>query len=462
MKLFMHIKWRLIFIIFLEFTSNFGYAKDLYIRGQILHFLDDPYFSENSYQHIEDGLLIVSDNKIRKIGEYNNLKKTIPADAHVTYYKEGLILPGFIDTHTHYPQLDMIAANSGGQLLQWLNNYTFPFEKKFNDHQYATEVANFFLDEMIRNGTTSAMIFTTIYPDAVDSLFSAAQTRHMRIIAGQVMGDKNLPAHLIQSPEIASAQTIQLINKWHNKPDNRILYAITFRFAPSTSQELFQKISELKQSYPDVYIHTHISENKMELNWANELFDTENYLEIYDRYDLLGEHTLLAHGVFLTDKELARMHATNIAVAFCPTSNLFLGSGLFDFEKAEKNKLIVGLGTDIGAGTSFSMLQTLGDAYKVLQLQGQNLSSLEGFYLATLGGARALGLDEKLGNFKPGKEADFVVLNLAGGTPLLQRRLSYAKTLSDKLFVLMTLGDDRSVIATYIDGRLAYSNQVFN
>lgn len=320
----------------------------------------------------------------------------------------------------------------------------------------------FFLDELIRNGTTSAMVFTTIYPSAVDSLFNAAKSKQMRIIAGQVMGDKNLPDYLIQSPEKAAAETTQLIHKWHNKPGTSLLYAITFRFAPTTSPELFTKIKELKDEYPDTYIHTHISENQQEITWSNELFGTKNYLDIYDRYHLLGRKTLLAHGVYLTDEEEIRLHATNTSISFCPSSNLFLGSGLFKLNNAEKNDVTVGLGTDIGAGTSFSMLQTLNNAYKVLQLQGQNLTPFKGFYLATLGGAKALALDDKLGNFKPGKEADFVVLNLEGGTPLLKRRLSYATTLSDKLFVLMTLGDDRSIMATYINGRLVYSASPLN
>lgn len=451
-------KWQFILFIFLSIISEMGFANELYIRGHVLHFLNDPYQSANSYQYFDDGLLIVKDGKISEVGDFNKLHETLPANTKITYYKDGLILPGFIDTHIHYPQLDMIAANSGGHLLQWLDSYTFPFERKFKDSQYANDVANFFMDELIRNGTTTAMVFTTIYPSAVNSLFEAAEKRHMRIIAGEVMGDRNLPSYLIQSLEQASDETIQLIKKWDNKPNTRLLYAITFRFAPTTSPVLFQKIEELKQKYPNVYVYTHIAENQQETKWSNQLFGTEHYLDIYDRYHLLGRKTLLAHGVYLSDNEEKRMQATGTSIAFCPTSNLFLGSGLFNLAKAEKNGVIVGLGTDVGAGTSFSMLQTLNDAYKVLELQNQNLSPFEGFYLVTLGGARALNIENKLGNFQPGKEADFVVLNLAGGTQLLKRRLSYAKTLGNKLFVLMTLGDDRSIMATYINGHLAYQN----
>ncbi|MBV9575166.1 MAG: amidohydrolase family protein [Gammaproteobacteria bacterium] len=250
---------------------------------------------------------------------------------------------------------------------------------------------------------------------------------------------------------------IQIVFTFFLLTNARTLYAITFRFAPTTTDKLFRKIEELKRKYPDTYIYTHISESKQETKWSNNLYKTKHYLDIYDRYHLLSDKTLLAHGVYLTDAEEKRMHITHTSVAFCPTSNLFLGSGLFNLAKAEKNGVTVGLGTDVGAGTSFSMLQTMNDAYKVLQLQSQNLSPLKAFYLATLGGAKALNLSNKLGNFTKNKEADFIVLNLSGATPLLKRRLAYANTLSDKLFVLMTLGDDRSIMATYVDGSLAYS-----
>ncbi|HLX53326.1 MAG TPA: guanine deaminase, partial [Aquella sp.] len=339
---------------------------------------------------------------------------------------------------------------------QWLNKYTFPFEKKLNNQKYAEDVASFFIDELLRNGTTTAMIFSTRYPVAVDAIFAAAEKKNMRIITGKVMADRNLPDYLIESPEHAYQETNSLIKKWHQKPGTRLLYAITFRFAPTTSEAMFEKLSQLKQDYPDAYMYTHISENQQETNWSNKLFNTKNYLAIYDRYHLLGEKTLLAHGVYLSKEELDRINVTNTAVSFCPTSNLFLGSGLFNLAKAEEAGVNVGLGTDVGGGTSFSLLQTLNEAYKILQLQNQNLSAFEGFYLATLGGAKALNLDDKLGNFATGKEADFVILNLDGATPLLKRRLSKAINLEEKLFILMTLGDDRSILSTYVDGKLVY------
>lgn len=447
------------FTLILLAANTIALADTTYVRGKLLHFLDNPDTSSKfkSHQFFDDGILIIKDGKISKIGNWQQLKKDIPRDAKVSWYKNGLILPGFIDTHVHYPQLDMIAANSGGHLLQWLDKYTFPFEKKLSDKRYAQDVASFFLDELLRNGTTTAMIFATRYPVAVDALFAAAEKRNMRIITGKVMADRNLPDYLIESPDHAYQETNSLIKKWHQKPGSRLLYAITFRFAPTTSEKMFEKITQLKKDYPNVYIYTHISENQQETKWSNKLFATKNYLAIYDRYQLLGENTLLAHGVYLSKNELMRMQETNTSVSFCPTSNLFLGSGLFNLAKAEKAGVNVGLGTDVGAGTSFSLLQTLNEAYKVLQLQNQNFSAFEGFYLATLGGAKALNLDNKLGNFESGKEADFIVLNIKGSTPLLERRLSMATNLEDKLFVLMTLGDDRSIQATYINGKLVYS-----
>lgn len=454
-------KWqaflRIVFLVFLFTLCSSSFASELYVRGAILHFLSDPdkKTAEASYQYIDDGLLIIKNGKISQVGSWLALKDTLPKNAKITNYKNQLILPGFIDTHTHYTQLDVIAVNSGGHLLQWLEQFVYPAEAKFKNQQYAKNAASFFLDELLRNGTTSALIFTTSFPNTVNSLFAAAEQRHMRIITGLVVNDQNISADLIQSPDKAAEWTEELILKWHKKPNTRLLYAITPLFAPSTSPYLFTKIEALKKKYPDVHIHTHISETMDEVKWVKQIFNMP-YLAVYDKYHLLGPKTLLAHGIYLTDAEEQRMHDTQTAVGFCATSNLFLGSGLFNLARAEKNGVTVGLCTDIGAGTSFSILQTMGEAYKVLQLQDQILSPFEAFYLATLGGAKALNIDDKVGNFSPGKEADFIILNLSGPTPLLKRRFTYTKNIGDKLFILMTLGDDRSIMATYTDGQLRY------
>lgn len=441
--------------------SPIAQANSLYIRGSILDFQKDPKqsLSHDSYRYIPDGLLVITDGHIQQVGQYQQLKKSIPKHAKIVSYPHSLIMPGFIDTHIHYPQVDMIAADNGGQLLTWLNQYTFPYEKKMKDPQYSKDTAKFFIDELLRNGTTTANVFAAIYPQSIDALFEAAQKKHMRIITGLDLADRNVPPYLIQKPKVAIAQSEELIKKWHHKPGTRLIYSIELRFAPTTSPALFEQVEALKHKYPTVHFHTHISENKDVVKWVKQLFHTKHYLDVYAKYDLLGPNTLLAHGVWLTQPELEKISATKTNIAFCPTSNLFLGSGLFNLAKATKNQVTVGMGTDVGAGTSFSLLQTLDEAYKVLQLQHQTLTGLRGFYLATLGGAKALNLQTVLGNFDKGKEADFVVLNIEGATPLLKRRLAHTQALEQKLFVLMMLGDDRSIRATYVDGRLAYLNK---
>lgn len=440
-------------------TMNSSDAGKTYLRGKLLHFLHNPNLSsakDKSFQYFEDGVLVINQGKIEAVGSWQDLSNVITNKNEITWYQHGLIIPGFIDTHIHYHQLDMIAANSGGQLFDWLNQYTFPFESKFADKDYALDVAQFFLEELIRNGTTTAMVFATRYSQSINALFTSAQQKQMRLISGLVIDDQNLPPHLLDDPNHLIQETKNLIAAWQQKPGMRFDYAISFRFAPTTTENLLAKLSELKATVPNLYLQTHIAETKEEVTWAKQLFNTKNYLAIYDKYHLLSNKTVLAHGIYLNEAELARLAKTQTTIAFCPTSNLFLGSGLFNYALAEKYKVPIGLGTDVGAGTSFSMLQTLNEAYKVLQLQGQTLSAWQGFYLATLGGAQALALDDKLGNFLPGKEADFTVLNIEGATPLLRRRLTFAKTLEDKLFVLMTLGDDRSIMATYINGKIAY------
>jgi guanine deaminase len=453
---------KLLFVIGV-FSLNFlsiATAESLYVHGAVLEFYKDPGqgAQTDSYHYFPDGLLIVQDGHIKQAGDYNTLKRNIPEDAKIVNYPNGLIVPGFIDTHIHYPQTDIIAADNGGQLLDWLNKYIFPTENKMKNKQYAEDTAHFFINELLRNGTTTANVFTSIYPQSVDALFTAADQKHMRIIAGLVLMDRNVPAYLTQKSTVAIAQSEALIKKWHEKPGTRLIYAIEVRFAPTTTPALFEQAEALKKRYPTVHVHTHVSENKAEVTWVKQLFHVKNYLDVYQHYNLLGPNTLLAHGIWLTAPELQEMAKTKTSVAFCPTSNLFLGSGLFNLAKVTGNHITVGLGTDVGAGTSFSLLQTLNEAYKVLQMQQQTLTGLRGFYLATLGGAKALNLEDKLGNFVPGKEADFVVLNLDGATPLLKRRLSYTDTLEQKLFVLMMLGDDRSVMATYVDGKLVYQS----
>ena len=405
-------------------------------------------------RYIEDGLLIAEQGQILWFGTWNDAQPHLPANVEVQHYPEQLIIPGMIDTHIHFPQTEMVGAY-GEQLLSWLNTYTFPTEIQFKDKAYAQQIAKFFVEELLKNGTTTALVFCTVHPESVDALFEAAEKHQMRLIAGKVMMDRHAPEALCDSADSSYDDSKALIEKWHGQ--GRALYAITPRFAPTSTPEQLERAGQLKAEHPDVYVHTHLSENKDEIAWVKDLFPPQKgYLDVYHHYGLTGQRSVFAHCVHLEDKEWQCMHETDSTIAFCPTSNLFLGSGLFPLKKTWQQQVKVGLGTDIGAGTSFSLLQTVNEAYKVQQLQGDKLSAFESLYHATLGGAKALDLDDKLGNFNVGKEADFVVLNLKP-TALQQLRQSRSKSIEDSLFALFTMGDDRNIEATYIYGQKAYS-----
>lgn len=432
-------------------------------RGCFLDFCDDPFYVAefNSVRFIPDGLLVTEAGQIRDFGPFATLRSQYP-DLPITTYSDQLILPGFIDTHIHYPQTEMIAAY-GEQLLQWLTRYTFPRERKFQEKEYAKKMAAFFLDELLKNGTTTALVFTAVYPESTDAFFEEADRRNLCMIAGKVMMDRNAPDYLLDTAETSYNETKALILKWHKK--GRLHYAVTPRFAVTSSEAQLQAASKLLQEFPDVYLHTHLSENVDEIAWVKALFpNCDGYLDVYDQAGLVGERSVFAHGIHLTQAELQRLSATQAAIAFCPTSNLFLGSGLFPIEqvKSPEHPIKLGLGTDIGAGTSFSMLQTINEAYKVAQLRKQTLTPFQSLFLATLGGARALGLSDRLGNFVPGKDADFIVLNLRA-TPLMALRNplpgpSTLEELVDATFALTMMGDDRAIRSTYILGERIYEN----
>lgn len=405
-------------------------------------------------RYIEDGVLIAEQGQILWFGTWNDAQPHLPANVEVQHYPEQLIIPGMIDTHIHFPQTEMVGAY-GEQLLSWLNTYTFPTEIQFKEKAYAQQIAKLFVNELLKNGTTTALVFCTVHPESVDALFEAAAQQQMRLIAGKVMMDRHAPEALCDSADSSYDDSKALIEKWHGQ--GRALYAITPRFAPTSTPEQLERAGQLKAEHPDVYVHTHLSENKDEIAWVKDLFPAQKgYLDVYHHYGLTGQRSVFAHCVHLEDAEWQCMHETDSAIAFCPTSNLFLGSGLFPLKKTWQQQVKVGLGTDIGAGTSFSLLQTVNEAYKVQQLQGDKLSAFESLYHATLGGAKALDLDDKLGNFNVGKEADFVVLNLKP-TALQQLRQSRSKSIEDSLFALFTMGDDRNIEATYIYGQKAYS-----
>ncbi|SDS94943.1 guanine deaminase [Pseudomonas asplenii] len=420
-------------------------------RAALLHSLADPaeVGIEASYEYFEDGLLVVEGGKISAIGHASELLPTLAADVEINHYPDALITPGFIDTHIHLPQTGMVGAY-GEQLLDWLNTYTFPCESQFTDPAHAAQVADIFIKELLRNGTTTALVFASVHPESVEAFFEAAHKLDLRMIAGKVMMDRNAPDYLTDTAESSYTQSKALIERWHGK--GRLHYAVTPRFAPTSTPEQLTLAGQLLGEYPDLYLQTHISENLQEIEWVKQLFpERKGYLDVYDHYRLLGERSVFAHGVHLCDDECARLAETGSAVAFCPTSNFFLGSGLFNLPMAEKHKLNVGIGTDVGAGTSFSILHTLNEAYKVMQLQGARLSPFKSLYLATLGGARALRLEQRIGDLQPGSDADFLVLDYHA-TPLLSYRLQQARDIAEKLFVLMTLGDDRTVLQTYAAG----------
>jgi guanine deaminase len=419
-------------------------------RAAILHSIADPAVVgvEQSYEYFEDGVLVIDNGQVAKVGHAADLLPGLMG-VEIIEYRDALITPGFIDTHIHYPQTGMIASY-GQQLLDWLNTYTFPAEQQFADKAHAADVAGIFLKELLRNGTTTALVFGSVHKQSVDAFFEAAERLNLRMIAGKVLMDRNAPDYLTDTAESGYADSKELIERWHGK--GRLHYAVTPRFAPTSTPEQLTLAGKLLGEYPNLYMHTHLSENRKEIEWVKALFpERKGYLDVYDHYKLIGPRAVFAHGVHLCDDECKRLAETDSAVAFCPTSNLFLGSGLFDLSKMEAHGVRVGLGTDVGAGTSFSQLQSLNEAYKIMQLQGKQLDPFKSLYLATLGGANALYLDDKLGNFVSGKDADFVVLDY-NATPLISYRMQQAKTLGERLFVMIMLGDDRAVKETFAAG----------
>lgn len=426
-------------------------------RGAVLNFRSDPGASDSTgtYDYWPDGLLIVNDGYIENVGPANALLNTLTNDIAVHEHGDSMILPGFVDTHIHYPQVDVIAS-AGSDLLDWLEHYTFPAERCFEDAEHARAVAEFFLDELARNGTTTAQVLGTVHKSATDIFFQAAAARDLRMIAGKLLMDRHCPEYLRDTPVDGERDTRELIEKWHDQ--GRLHYAITPRFAPTSSDEQLASAGRIARDHPDVYIHTHLAENTSEVAWVRSLFpEARSYLDVYDRFGLLRDRATYAHCIHLDTQDRERMAAAACSVAFCPTSNLYLGSGLFDIAAADAAALRFALATDVGGGTSFSMLRTMGEAYKVAQLLGQRLSPLRMFYLATLGGALALDLHRRIGGFSVGSEADFIVLD-PHATPLMSRRFAQSDTLSERLLLFATLGDDRNIAWTYIMGRRVHAS----
>jgi guanine deaminase len=425
---------------------------ELLIRGRVLTFINEPQGIDDtaSYRYVEDGAVLVRNGKVAMASDHAEVSRMAAPGVTVADHRPHLILPGLIDTHLHFPQTQAIASY-GAQLLEWLNTYIFVEEQKFAEPEHAAFIAGRFMDELLSNGTTTAAAYCSVHPQSVDAYFTAAEQRGMLMVGGKVMMDRNAPDALRDTPQQGYDETKRLIGKWHGR--GRAHYAISPRFAITSTPEQMEMSRALVREHPGCYVQTHLSENKDEIAFATSLYrQAKDYTDIYARYDLLTEKTLLGHCIYLSDREISVLAETGAVGVFCPTSNLFLGSGLFDRDRFDRLGARWSVATDVGAGTSFSMLETMDEAYKVLHLQGQRLSPLNSFYRMTLGNARALGLQDRIGSLHAGADADIVVLDSAGKSAM-ELRMRTAKSLTDELFILQTMGDDRCVAEVYVAGK---------
>lgn len=423
------------------------------LRGRVLSFNDAPKARDDheSYTYIEDGGLLLQDGKITARGEFADISKSAPDHVQVTDHRPHIIMAGFIDPHIHFTQMQVLGSYAGS-LLEWLNTYTFVEEQRFGDMAHAQKIAGHFYDEMIRHGTTSAVAYCSVHPQSVDAYFAEAQKRNMLMLGGKVMMDREAPVALTDTPQSSYDDSKALIEKWHGK--GRAHYAITPRFAITSSPEQLEMAGALAKEHSDLHIQTHLSENRDEIEFTNALYPTMgDYFGIYQHYGLAGKKSLFGHCIHLEDRERDAMIETGSVAVFCPTSNLFIGSGLFDWARVAgpQGKGRIAIATDVGGGTNYSMLRTLDEGYKILNLQGQRMNPLTSFYQITLGNARALSLEEKIGTLDQGTDADVVVLN-ANATPAMRMRMETVTTLEEELFLLQTIGDDRAIVETYVAG----------
>jgi guanine deaminase len=435
-------------------------SETIAYRGDIFYFNDTATLENvprkkgksEQYVYIQDGVLLVQAGKILAVGNYADLKDKL-SEIKVIDYQNKLITPGFIDTHQHSTQSAIVAAY-GEKLLEWLENYVFPSESHFRDKAVATRELNFFIDQLLRNGTTTAVSYGPLFYDAADVFFEELSQRNMRFITGNVLMDINSPDNLRLSTQENYDNCVKLIEKWHNK--NRLSYCISPRFALSCSEEMLELCGSLKKEYPDCYIQTHLNENLNEIAEVEKLYPwSKNYLDVYDHFGLVTDRTIFGHCIHTTDAELAVFKKTGAIISWCPVSNNFLGSGLFNFSHALNYTQKITLGTDWGGGNCLSMFAVLDDAYKVAMLNSYKLPSMVRWYMATLGAAKALHLDDKIGSFTPGKEADFIVID-PDVTPYIKYRREKVEDIFDLLFILMTLGSEINIKATYIYGEPAY------
>jgi guanine deaminase len=423
------------------------------IRGRILDFSDEPLEGENGagYSYIEDGALVIQNGFIIASGEFSKVRLG-HLEAQIMDHRPHLICAGFIDTHIHFPQMQVVGSYAG-ELLEWLNKYTFVEEQKFADQTHSERIARAFFDELTNHGTTTAVAYCSVHKASAEAFFAESERRNMRNIAGKVMMDRNAPLGLLDTAKSGYDESNALIAKWHGR--GRQLYAISPRFAITSTPEQLELSGALMREHPDCYLQTHLSENLGEIEAVRQLYPKSlDYTDVYDQYGLLGARSLFGHCIHLSEREVRVMSESQSVAVFCPTSNLFIGSGLFDLARLRdlKRPVRVSVATDIGGGTSYSMLRTFDEAYKILNLQGQRYHPLRSFYQMTLGNARALLLDDKIGTLGVGSEADFVILD-AKATSSMRLRMETVSTLSEELFVLQTMGDDRSIIQTYVAGK---------
>ena len=428
------------------------------LRGAMLTCTGNPFVDgvEATRRYESDAIIVIDGGRIVDVGPARVVAARLPPEVRVERMpSRTLLVPGFVDCHVHYVQLPVIASH-GTQLLDWLERHTFPAELAMGDAATARATAKAFFDETLACGTTTAVSFCTTHPASVDAFFAEAQARGVRAIGGKTLMDRHAPPALLDTPARAYDETKALIARWHRR--DRLGYAITPRFAPTSTAAQLDVAGSLWREHPDCWVQSHVAENRREIAWVRKLFPrSRDYVDVYARFGLLGKRAIYGHGIHLSARELAALASTSTALAHCPTSNLFLGSGLFSWKRVAKVRapMRIGLGSDVGGGTSLSMLATIADAYKVAQMGGVSLSPGHAFYLATRGGAHALDLDERIGTLAAGFDADLVLLDLQA-TPLLALRTRNAATLDDALFATFMLGDDRVVARTYAGGRCVH------
>ncbi|MEM6972009.1 MAG: guanine deaminase [Pseudomonadota bacterium] len=421
------------------------------IRGRLLSFEDRPSGPDDTAAlfYESDGGLWLQDGVIRARGPFETIAAKAPPGTPVTDHRPHLVMPGLIDTHLHMPQMQVIASWAPA-LLEWLNTHTFPAETRFADPVHAARIAGALFDELLRHGTTTALAYCSVHSTSAEAFFAEAARRRLCMIGGKVMMDRNAPKRLTDTAENSFDESAALIERWHGI--GRLHYAITPRFAITSTPSQLEAAGALKRRYPECYLQTHLSENAAEIALTAKLYPkAADYFAVYEQYGLTGPKALFGHCLHLNERERSAMAETGSVAVFCPTSNLFLGSGVFDMDGLEAAGLRTAIATDIGGGTSYSMLRTLDEGYKVLQLQGQRMDPLTAFYRATLGNARALGLEDRIGTLAVGSDADIAVFDPAA-TPAMALRHETVGSLADELFLLQTLGDDRSVAAVYVAG----------